>query len=73
MPLAFAERRSWASHLDEFAAIRSATVALFDAMQESVWDRRGLASGKPVTVRALAHICAGHVAHHLDMIRTRYQ
>jgi len=73
MPLAFAERRSWASHLDEFAAIRSATVALFDAMQESVWDRRGLASGKPVTVRALAYICAGHVAHHLDVIRTRYQ
>lgn len=72
MPLAFADRRAWDDHLDEFAAVRAATVALFDGMQDSVWDRRGIASGMPVTVRALAYICAGHVAHHLDMLRTRY-
>jgi hypothetical protein len=34
--------------------------------------RKGTASGAPITVRALAYIIAGHVAHHLDILRTRY-
>lgn len=69
---AAADARSWDSHLDEFAAIRSATVALFDNLPAPAWDRRGIASGTPVTVRALAYICAGHVEHHLRIINERY-
>jgi hypothetical protein len=34
--------------------------------------RRGIASEKPFTVRALAHIAAGHVAHHVRILRERY-
>jgi len=67
-----ADERSWGRHLDEFAAIRAATIALFDDLPDEAWDRRGIASDKPVTVRALAYICAGHVAHHLEVLRTRY-
>jgi hypothetical protein len=70
--LAGADQRSWDSHLDEFAAVRSATVALFDSLPDESWARRGEASGNPVTVRALAYICAGHIAHHVDVLRTRY-
>ena len=70
--LAAADERSWGSHLDEFAAVRAATVALFDGLPDAAWDRRGIASDKSVTVRALAYICAGHVAHHLEVLRTRY-
>jgi len=69
---AAAEDRSWDSHRDEFAAIRAATVALFDSMPDAAWDRRGIASDNPVTVRALAYICAGHVAHHIGILRARY-
>ena len=72
MPLAMADERSWASHLAEFTAIRSATVALFDALPDAAWDRRGIASGNPVTVRALAFICAGHVSHHLRVLQDHY-
>jgi len=68
-----ADERSWDSHLDEFAAIRAATVAFFDGLPDVAWDRRGVASDNPVTVRALAYICAGHAAHHLEVLRTRYQ
>src|SRR4029079_12843234 len=60
IPLAMSDAREWDSLLDEFADIRAATVALFDGLPESAWDRRGLASGHPVSVRALAYICAGH-------------
>jgi hypothetical protein len=30
------------------------------------------ASGDPFTVRALAYIAAGHVAHHMAVIQDRY-
>jgi hypothetical protein len=70
--LAAADERPWGSHLDEFAAIRAATVALFDGLPLTAWDRRGIASDKEVSVRALAYICAGHVTHHLDVLRTHY-
>ena len=36
------------------------------------WDRRGIASGNPFTVRALAYICAGHLTHHATIVRERY-
>jgi hypothetical protein len=31
-----------------------------------------VASGKPVSVRALAFITAGHTAHHFRILRERY-
>jgi hypothetical protein len=34
--------------------------------------RRGVASDNPFTVRALAYITAGHVAHHMAVVRERY-
>lgn len=67
-----ADARTWDSHLDEFAAIRAATVALFDSLPDEAWGRRGIASDNPVSVNALAYICAGHVAHHVGILRSRY-
>ena len=36
------------------------------------WDRRGTASDNPVSVRGLAYITAGHVAHHIGLLKERY-
>jgi hypothetical protein len=33
---------------------------------------RGVANDNPFTVRALAYILAGHVAHHTAVLRERY-
>ncbi len=66
------DKVSWASHIDEFRAIRSATLAFFRNMPAEAWARSGVASGNPVTVRALAYITAGHAAHHLAILRERY-
>ena len=66
------ESRSWTSHVDEFMAIRSATLPFFAQLQPEAWDRRGTASDNPFSVRALAYITAGHVAHHLALLRERY-
>jgi len=58
--------------LDEFASLRGATVALFAHFPREAWQRRGIASGKGVSVRALAWITAGHERHHLKVLRERY-
>ena len=67
-----ADARSLKSHRDEFAAIRAASLALFRSLPDEAWMRRGVASGNPFTVRSLAFITAGHVAHHNRILRERY-
>jgi DinB superfamily len=69
---AAADERSWSSHIAEFDAVRAATLALFQNLPADAWARRGVASGNPFTVRALAYITAGHVAHHNALLRNRY-
>jgi hypothetical protein len=67
-----ADDRTWRSHLDEFEAIRAATLAFFRGLPDEAWMRRGIASDNPFTVRALAFIAAGHVTHHLRIVQERY-
>ncbi len=55
--------------LDEFAATRQATLALLRHLPDDVADRRGVANGNAVTVRALAWMIPGHAQHHLDALR----
>jgi DinB superfamily len=69
---AAADGRSWRSHVDEFRSVRAATLTFFQGLPDDAWTRRGLASGYPFSVRALAYISAGHVAHHLRIVRDRY-
>jgi hypothetical protein len=67
-----ADDRTLSSHLEEFRAIRAATLTFFRNLPEDAWIRNGVASGNPFTVRALAYIAAGHVAHHNRILRERY-
>ncbi len=69
---AAADERPLSSHVEEFRAVRAATLALFRDLPADAWMRRGVASGNPFTVRALAYITAGHVAHHVRLLRERY-
>jgi uncharacterized damage-inducible protein DinB len=57
---------------DELAAIRQATIHLFAHLDQAALERRGTASGKPVSVRALAYIIAGHELHHVGILKNRY-
>jgi hypothetical protein len=67
-----ADARTWDSHVQEFRAVRAATLALFNGLPERAWSARGIASGYPFTVRALAYITAGHVTHHVKILQERY-
>ncbi len=58
--------------LKELAAVRQATLALLRGFEDEAWEREGTASGKRLSVRALAWMMAGHEAHHLRVLRERY-
>jgi hypothetical protein len=64
--------RNLADVVAEFAAVRAATLALFRGFDAVAWARRGLANGKPASVRGLPWITAGHELHHLAVLRERY-
>lgn len=68
---AFGER-TLAGLVEEFGAVRSASIGLFRSFKEDVWGRRGKADGKEVSVRALAFITAGHQMHHRIVLEERY-
>jgi hypothetical protein len=72
VPHAAADQYSWASHVADFKAVRVATLTFFRNLPAEAWTRTGLASGNPVSVRALAYIIAGHVAHHVAILQDRY-
>jgi uncharacterized damage-inducible protein DinB len=67
----FAER-TLADLAEEFGLVRAASIALFRSLQKEAWLRRGVASEKEVTVRALAFIVAGHEIHHRLILDERY-
>ncbi len=63
---------SWAEHIEDFRNVRQASLTLFKNLPEEAWLRSGIASDNPFTVRALAYIVAGHVAHHANILQQRY-
>jgi hypothetical protein len=64
--------RTLAGLAEEFALVRAASIVLFRSFSEEAWTRRGIASQKEVTVRALAFITAGHQIHHRLILEERY-
>jgi len=67
----FAER-TVAELAEEFTQVREATIALFRGLDETAWQRRGVANNNEVTVRALAYIVAGHELHHRRILEEKY-
>lgn len=72
VPPADFESRRLKDLIAEFQAVRTATLALLDGLPASAMDRRGEASGKPISARALAYIITGHELHHVAVLRERY-
>lgn len=66
------DRRTLSALAAELRVVREATVALFNSLPDDAWTRTGTASGRTVSVRALAYITAGHAQHHLKILRERY-
>ena len=67
-----ANNTSWADLVEEFRNVRLSTISFLKSLPEAAWSKTGVASDYPFTVRSLAYIIAGHVAHHRNVLAERY-
>jgi uncharacterized damage-inducible protein DinB len=58
--------------LRELDTVRKATISLFDSFDHAALARAGVASGNPMSVRAIAYHIAGHELRHVNIIKERY-
>ena len=58
--------------IEEYIAVRRATLTLFRVLDETAWMRHGIANKNEVTVRALAYMIAGHELHHKKILEEKY-
>jgi len=72
VPPAKFDARPLADLISDFRTVRTATLALFKSFDADAWRRRGTASGKPISVRALGYMIPGHERHHVEILKDRY-
>lgn len=65
-------RIALAEIIDDYIAVRRATLTLLRNLDEVSWTRRGIANKNEVSVRALAYTIAGHELHHRRILEEKY-
>ncbi len=58
--------------IEEFEAVRRATVLFFAGLSSEAWSRRGIANHYEMSVRAAAWVIAGHEIHHRRALEEKY-
>ena len=71
-PFMNAANRSAESIMSEYRAVRMATIALFENLDDAASSRIGTASNAPASPLAMAFVIAGHELHHMHVIREKY-
>ncbi|HXK01690.1 MAG TPA: DinB family protein [Verrucomicrobiae bacterium] len=66
------DARPWAGLIAELEAVRVSNLLLFRGFDPDAWQRQGMASNNPISVRAVAYVIAGHERHHMRVLRERY-
>lgn len=64
--------RKWNDLVDEFAAVRNSTQLLFSSFSTEHLTSLGKASDYEMNAKAMGYTIAGHLAHHINIIRDRY-
>lgn len=65
--------RDLESLTEEFAALRKANLYLFKSLNDEELERKGnMAVNRQATVKAMLFIIAGHVNHHIQILKERY-
>ena len=69
---AHSDQRSFSDLLDEFSLLRRANIIFVKNLTPEAWARVGTANNVEISVRALVYIMAGHIEHHLAILKERY-
>jgi len=73
VPAARFDARDWSGLIEEYGAVRRSSLYFFEGLDAEAWERRGVANGQEISVRAIAYILAGHELHHMGILRERYR
>ncbi|WP_109300483.1 DinB family protein [Aquimarina sp. AU474] len=60
------------SIIEEYRAVRLATIALFNGLSNEALSRIGTANHNKTSVRALGYHILGHELHHISVIKEKY-
>ena len=64
--------RPLAELIEDYIAVRRATLTLLRNLDEPAWLRRGIANKNEVSVRAIAYTVSGHELHHRRILEEKY-
>ncbi|MEO8854184.1 MAG: DinB family protein [Ginsengibacter sp.] len=67
-----ANNKNWENLIGEFIAVRKSTEYLFNSFSQDQLDQMGKASNYEMNVNALGYLIAGHLAHHINILKERY-
>jgi hypothetical protein len=67
-----ADKRKWEDMVNEFALLRKANEMMFASFDEDQLDSSGVSNNNSTYVLAMGFICAGHVNHHMRIMKERY-
>ncbi len=65
-------KKDWDNLRDEFKILRNSTELLFNSFSDEQLHATGVSNNTVLSVATLGYICAGHVAHHMNVINERY-
>lgn len=71
-PFMNSANRSAESIMSEYRAVRMATIALVENLDDAALSRIGTASDAPASPLAMAFVIAGHEIHHMNAVRKKY-
>ncbi|MDQ0192827.1 DinB family protein [Paenibacillus wynnii] len=61
-----------ANLLEDYTAVRRATLTLLRGLSEEAWSRRGIVNDSESSAKAWAYIISGHEIHHMNVIKEKY-
>jgi uncharacterized damage-inducible protein DinB len=67
-----ANERTIEDILEEYDAVRRATITLFESFNDAMFTRTGVANGHVMSVRAAVYHIAGHELHHINSMKQNY-
>jgi uncharacterized damage-inducible protein DinB len=67
-----ANNRKWKDLIEEFEAVRHATIYLYESFSEDQLELTGKTVSYEMSVKAVGYIIAGHSAHHINILKERY-
>lgn len=72
VPASNANNRSWHSLIEEYVAVRTASIQLLKNFTLEMWQYTGTSSNHTTNTAALAYMIYGHERHHLNIFKNNY-